>query len=136
MVETTAALEAHNISKRYGDVPASAGVSLAVAAGSCVALVGESGSGKTTLLRCFNRMVAPDSGSVASRALGGTAPPSGGSERARRPPFARLSSHSYTGLLAILGEDPPPTGEEAYRRVAALAGPVSPSRTWHARGEL
>ncbi len=64
MVETTAALEAHDVSKRYGDVPALAGVSLTVATGSCVALVGESGSGKTTLLRCFNRMVEPDSGSV------------------------------------------------------------------------
>ena len=69
MVETTAALEAHDVSKRYGDVPALAGVSLTVATGSCVALVGESGSGKTTLLRCFNRMVEPDSGSVL---VGGT----------------------------------------------------------------
>lgn len=69
MVETTAALEAQDVSKRYGDVPALAGVSLIVATGSCVALVGESGSGKTTLLRCFNRMVEPDSGRVV---VGGT----------------------------------------------------------------
>lgn len=69
MTETAVALEAREVSKRYGDVAALAGVSLAVASGSCVALVGESGSGKTTLLRCFNRMVVPETGSVA---VGGT----------------------------------------------------------------
>ena len=44
-------------------------VSIAVPAGSLLALVGESGSGKTSLLRCFNRMVEPDSGVVT---IGGT----------------------------------------------------------------
>ena len=53
-----------DVVKRYDDVVALDGVSLAVEAGECVALVGESGSGKTTLLRCFNRMVAPDAGVV------------------------------------------------------------------------
>jgi osmoprotectant transport system ATP-binding protein len=47
-----------------GRAPALRAASLEVLAGTCVALVGESGSGKTTLLRCFNRMVAPDSGEV------------------------------------------------------------------------
>jgi len=57
-------LEAVDVRKRYDDVDALDGVSLAVGAGECVALVGESGSGKTTLLRCFNRMVEPDTGRV------------------------------------------------------------------------
>jgi osmoprotectant transport system ATP-binding protein len=62
-------LEAHRVSKRYGGTVALDDVSIAVAAGECVALVGESGSGKTTLLRCFNRMVEPDGGTVR---VGGT----------------------------------------------------------------
>jgi osmoprotectant transport system ATP-binding protein len=57
-------LEAEGVSKRYGPAVALTGVTLAVQRGECVALVGESGSGKTTLLRCFNRMVAPDAGSI------------------------------------------------------------------------
>ncbi|HET7427554.1 MAG TPA: ATP-binding cassette domain-containing protein [Gemmatimonadales bacterium] len=57
-------LEASAVSKRYGEVPALDGVSLAVRAGECVALIGESGSGKTTLLRCFNRLTDPDRGTV------------------------------------------------------------------------
>ncbi len=57
-------LEADGVRKRYGDVVALDGVSLAVEPGECLALVGESGSGKTTLLRCFNRMVEPDGGTV------------------------------------------------------------------------
>ncbi|MBW3534082.1 MAG: ATP-binding cassette domain-containing protein [Gemmatimonadetes bacterium] len=58
------ALEAVEVSKRYGSVEALDRVSLSVAVGECVALVGESGSGKTTLLRCFNGMVTPDEGEV------------------------------------------------------------------------
>src|SRR5215207_867209 len=57
-------LEARDVVKRYGEVRALDGVSLAVRAGECVALIGESGSGKTTLLCCFNRLTDPDRGSV------------------------------------------------------------------------
>ncbi|HEU4699549.1 MAG TPA: ATP-binding cassette domain-containing protein [Gemmatimonadales bacterium] len=57
-------LQALGVVKRFGGVAALDGVSLAVAAGECVAVVGESGSGKTTLLRCFNRLVEPDGGRI------------------------------------------------------------------------
>lgn len=57
-------LEAVDVRRTYGDVVALDRVSLAIAAGECVALVGESGSGKTTLLRLFNRMVEPETGQV------------------------------------------------------------------------
>jgi osmoprotectant transport system ATP-binding protein len=60
----TVALDARNVSKRFGDVSALSDVSLEVPAGACVALVGESGSGKSTLLRCFNRLVDPDAGAI------------------------------------------------------------------------
>jgi osmoprotectant transport system ATP-binding protein len=62
-----AALEAVDVTVRFGAVTALDGVSLAVASGECVALVGESGAGKTTLLRCFNLLTAPTSGEVRVR---------------------------------------------------------------------
>jgi osmoprotectant transport system ATP-binding protein len=57
-------LAAERVTRRYGDVLALDDVSLAVGAGTSLALVGESGSGKTTLLRCFNRLVTPDAGRI------------------------------------------------------------------------
>jgi osmoprotectant transport system ATP-binding protein len=57
-------LQARQVFKHYGSVPALDGVSMEVGRAECVALIGESGSGKTTLLRCFNRLVDPDEGQV------------------------------------------------------------------------
>jgi osmoprotectant transport system ATP-binding protein len=59
------ALSARDVTCRYDDVIAVRDLSLDVAPGIALALVGESGSGKTTLLRCFNRMVTPQSGTIA-----------------------------------------------------------------------
>ncbi|MCM8730504.1 ATP-binding cassette domain-containing protein [Hephaestia sp. GCM10023244] len=51
--------------KRYpGGTVAVDGVSVAIAAGSFVALVGPSGSGKSTLLKTVNRLIAPSAGRV------------------------------------------------------------------------
>jgi osmoprotectant transport system ATP-binding protein len=58
------ALQAIELSKRYGPVAALDRVSIDVHPGECVALIGESGAGKSTLLRCFNRMTDPDQGRV------------------------------------------------------------------------
>jgi sulfate transport system ATP-binding protein len=58
------AIEALNISKRFGDFVALDDVSVNVPAGSLTALLGPSGGGKSTLLRIISGLEAPDSGQV------------------------------------------------------------------------
>ena len=57
-------LQLHQLSKRYGDTPVFANVSLTVAPGEFVAIVGESGVGKSTLLNCMAGLDHWDGGSV------------------------------------------------------------------------
>lgn len=61
---TAYALELREIHKRFGDVPALAGATLALRAGTIHALVGENGAGKTTLMRVAFGLAAPDSGTL------------------------------------------------------------------------
>ena len=58
------AIEARNISKRFGDYQALDDVSVVVPEGSLTALLGPSGSGKSTLLRVIAGLEVPDSGTV------------------------------------------------------------------------
>jgi sulfate/thiosulfate transport system ATP-binding protein len=58
------AIEAHGITKRFGDFTALHGVDVAVADGALTALLGPSGSGKSTLLRVIAGLETPDSGEV------------------------------------------------------------------------
>jgi phosphonate transport system ATP-binding protein len=44
--------------------PVLAGIDLAIAKGSLVALIGANGTGKSTLLRCIPKLVVPESGTV------------------------------------------------------------------------
>ena len=57
-------LEARDVRLAYGKRTAVDGVSLTIAAGSCVALVGPNGSGKSTLLRGLARLLRPAGGAV------------------------------------------------------------------------
>ena len=58
------AIEARNVTKRFGDFVALDGVSIDVASGSLTALLGPSGSGKSTLLRVIAGLERPDEGSI------------------------------------------------------------------------
>src|SRR3954454_25130774 len=58
------AIEARNVTKRFGDFVALDDVSVNVESGSLTALLGPSGSGKSTLLRVIAGLEAPDSGTV------------------------------------------------------------------------
>src|SRR4051812_38237983 len=58
------AIEALDISKRFGDFVALDDVSVTVPAGSLTALLGPSGGGKSTLLRTIAGLERPDSGTV------------------------------------------------------------------------
>jgi sulfate/thiosulfate transport system ATP-binding protein len=58
------AIEARNLTKRFGDFVALDDVSIDVESGSLTALLGPSGSGKSTLLRVVAGLEVPDSGDV------------------------------------------------------------------------
>src|SRR5438874_2631476 len=58
------AIEARNVTKRFGDFVALEDVSVEVASGSLTALLGPSGSGKSTLLRVIAGLETPDAGEV------------------------------------------------------------------------
>ncbi|WP_164234661.1 metal ABC transporter ATP-binding protein [Microbacterium hydrocarbonoxydans] len=71
MTTVSPAIDAHDVSVRYGEVTALEDVSLQVPFGSVTALVGMNGSGKSTLFKTLTGMVRPAHGRVR---LDGVAP--------------------------------------------------------------
>ena len=61
----TAAIQIHNIEKRYGALRALDGVSLAIERGEFFGLLGPNGAGKTTLISIIAGLVRPSAGSVS-----------------------------------------------------------------------
>ena len=63
----TVLLEARDLTKRYGEFTALAGVSLAVSEGEFVSIIGPNGAGKTTLINVLSGLATPTSGRVTFR---------------------------------------------------------------------
>ena len=68
-------LRARGMGKRYGGVPALAGIDLELRAGEVHAVVGENGAGKSTLLRILGGVHAPDEGALEVAPPGGAPAP-------------------------------------------------------------
>ena len=64
MPASSPAIEAINVSRRFGRRRAVDGVDLTLAAGDCLALFGPNGAGKTTLLRMIAGLIKPTAGTV------------------------------------------------------------------------
>ncbi|SDT65177.1 ATP-binding cassette domain-containing protein [Actinoplanes derwentensis] len=61
-MDTTYAIRAEGLGKRFGDTTALDGVDLAVRPGTVLGLLGPNGAGKTTAVRVLATLIRPDSG--------------------------------------------------------------------------
>jgi len=64
-IATTAALEARDLRKRYGDTAALDGFDLTVRSGTVHALLGPNGAGKSTAVGCLSTLTRYDAGTAA-----------------------------------------------------------------------
>jgi len=62
---TSAAIDARELSKRYGSIEAVRGIDLEVATGETVALLGPNGAGKSTTIDMILGLLRPDDGAVS-----------------------------------------------------------------------
>jgi ABC-2 type transport system ATP-binding protein len=56
------AIEAHGLTKRFGEVQALCGIDLSIATGQVYGLLGPNGAGKTTTIRILTTILTPDAG--------------------------------------------------------------------------
>ena len=68
-------LEAHDLSKRYGEAMVVRDVSFEIARGECLGVIGPNGAGKTTTIRMCLGLIAPDAGRISYFTDGQGQPP-------------------------------------------------------------
>ena len=61
-MDGNAAIEVHELGRRFGDVVALDGLDLSVERGTVFGLLGPNGAGKTTLVRILATLLAPTAG--------------------------------------------------------------------------
>ena len=102
-------VEAHGLTKRYGDVEALAGLDLVATAGRVLAILGPNGAGKTTFVRAIATLLRPDGGTLRVA----------GVDVARHPDRVRR-------VIGLAGQtaavEPAMSGRENLRMVARLFG--------------
>jgi len=91
----TPIVELRELTKRYGDVQALRGISLAIAAGEIVAMLGPNGAGKTTSISLMLGLRRPSSGEVRLFGL----PPT--DRRARSRAGVMLQESGAPGVLTV-----------------------------------
>jgi len=105
----TPIIEAHGLTKRFGDVHALDGLDLVAESGHVTALLGPNGAGKTTFLSAVATLLRSDSGEVRVAGVDAVSEP----RRVRR-------------IIGLAGQsasiEPAMTGEENLRMVARLFG--------------
>ena len=75
--DPTAAIETHDLVKRFGSLVAVAGLSLAIRPGEIFGMLGPNGSGKTTTIRMLCGILAPTSGAARVAGVDVVADPDG-----------------------------------------------------------
>jgi oleandomycin transport system ATP-binding protein len=86
-MDTTYAIHAEGLVKRFGDTTALDGVDLAVRPGTVLGLLGPNGAGKTTAVRVLATLIRPDAGHARV----------GGFDVVRQP-------HQVRGLIGLTGQ--------------------------------
>lgn len=103
------AVETQGLVKRFGKVPALAGVDLQVPTGGVVGLLGPNGAGKTTAVRILTTLLRPDAGRAAVMGLD-----------------VVRQAHAVRRLIGLSGQyaavDPYLTGRENLRMMGQLSG--------------
>jgi ABC-2 type transport system ATP-binding protein len=108
-MQSTPAIEAIDLVKRFGDNPAVDGVSFTVPPGTVLGLLGPNGAGKTTTVRMMTTLTEPTSGTA--RVAG---------YDVRREPDKVRRSIGLTGQVATVDELL--TGRENIRMIGSLYG--------------